>query len=354
MTRLLASAATVIFLASVACGRPGFTQEVEETEIRVLGNVQNTLQSSEIERPFFETELPAASEQAFKIEFRTMDETGIKGFEAARLLQLGTFDIMAMQLGYISGDAPFVQGVDLPGVAPTLEIEREVVNAYREKIATLLEEKYNGKLLALWPFPGQAFFCRPEITGLADLNGLKVRVHNPAVAVLIEEFGGSAVSLSFPEVYQALQRGVIDCAITGTLPGNTSNWHEVTEYLYPLYVGWSIQTHVANLDFWNALPPEAQDLLTTEFAKFEETNWEAGELYTQDGVNCNTGQGDCRYGTVQDMTLVEVREEDRQLLQETAETTVLPAWAEKCGSTYEDCGQVWNETVGAAIGLTIE
>lgn len=352
MTRLFVSAATAALLASMVVSVAA--EAVEKTSIRVLGNVQNTLQSSEIERPFFETELPAASEGAFTIEFRTMDETGIKGFEAVRLLQFGTFDIMAMQLGYISGDAPFVQGVDLPGIAPTLEIERKVVDAYRDRIGALLEEKYNGKLLALWPFPGQAFFCRSEIKGLSELDGLKVRVHNPAVANLIEALGGSAVSLSFPEVYQALQRGVIDCAITGTLPGNTSKWFEVTNYLYPLFVGWSIQAHVANLDFWNRLSPEAQDLLATEFAKFEQKNWDAGELYTEDGINCNTGQGECRYGTEETMTLVEVSEEDRQLLQQTAQKTVLPGWAERCASTYENCARVWNETVGAVVGLAVE
>ena len=44
------------------------------------------------------------------IQFRTMDELGQKGFQALRQLKAGVFDIMEMQLGYISGEDPFFQG----------------------------------------------------------------------------------------------------------------------------------------------------------------------------------------------------------------------------------------------------
>ena len=56
----------------------------------------------------------------FDVQFRTMDEVGLKGFDAMRMLSLDIFDVMAIQLGYVSGDEPFVLGLDLPGVAPDL------------------------------------------------------------------------------------------------------------------------------------------------------------------------------------------------------------------------------------------
>lgn len=320
-----------------------------EVDIRVLGNVQSTLQSKEIERPFFEKILSERSQGRFNVQFRTMDETGIKGFEAVRLLKMGVFDVMAMQLGYISGDVPFVLGLDLPGLAPTIEKERKFVDVYRASVAEILEKEYNGKLLALWPYPGQAFFCREEIKGLSGLRGLKVRVHNASVANLVKELGGSAVSLSFPEVYQALQRGVVDCAITGTLPGNTAHWYEVSDYLYPLYVGWSIQAHIANLDFWNKLSEADRQQLVELFAEFEEENWQAVAAYTEDGVNCNTGQGECRNGTVQKMKLVPVSDEDRALMQSTARAAVVPAWKQECEAKFAGCGEKWDETIGRIV-----
>ena len=90
-----------------------------EHQLTALGTFSNQLQSSEIERPFFE-DLPEKFDGRLAVEFRTSDEVGLSGFDAMRMLKLGIFDVMAIQLGYVSGDEPFVLGLDLPGIAPDL------------------------------------------------------------------------------------------------------------------------------------------------------------------------------------------------------------------------------------------
>ena len=56
----------------------------------------------------------------------------------------------------------------------------------------------------------------------------------------------------------ALQRNVVDCALTGTLSGNTAGWPEVSTHLYPLPVGWSLYYTAANLDTWQEFEPEVR------------------------------------------------------------------------------------------------
>ena len=51
------------------------------------------------------------------------------------------------------------------------------------------------------------------------------------------------------------------------------------------------------------------------------------------------------------MTLVPVSEDDIALRDKVLQETVLPNWAEQCGA---DCVATWNDTVGAAAGMTIQ
>ena len=54
------------------------------------------------------------------------------------------------------------------------------------------------------------------------------------------------------------------------------------------------------------------------------------------------------------MTLVPVTDADKARVAEISISAVLPEWAAKCEASYPGCTQIWNDTVGAARGLTIE
>lgn len=324
-----------------------------EHQLTALGTFSNQLQSSEIERPFFE-DLPEKFDGRLAVEFRTSDEVGLSGFDAMRMLKLGIFDVMAIQLGYVSGDEPFVLGLDLPGIAPDLELSRKVVDAWRDTFSTRLAEKYDATVLALWPFPGQVFFCKGELTGLSDLKGKKVRSFTPAMAQLIEYFGGTPVTMSFSEVYPGLQRGVADCGITATLSGNTAKWFEVTDTIYPLSIGWGIQANVVNNAFLDELSEADQTLLIESMKQLEDDMWELAVDSFADGVNCNTGQGTCTRGTPAQMKLTEIQEEDLEALRTATLEVVLPSWAESCDAVWPECSATWNEVVGPVVGMQVE
>ncbi|MCB2216318.1 TRAP transporter substrate-binding protein [Desulfofustis glycolicus] len=327
-------------------------QAADKVSIRALGGFTKQIQSTLVEQPFFE-ELATKHSDRLDVQFRTMDELGQKGFQALRQLKAGVFDIMEMQLGYISGEDAFFQGVDLVGVAPDVETARKVADAYREEFDSRLQKKFNGKLLAIWPYGDQVFWFKEKINGLDDFQGKKIRVFSRPMAEFVKHFGATGVSMAFPEVYTSLQRGVIDGAVTGALAGNTASWYEVANYLYPMPVGFSIQVHVANLDFWNKLDQQTRDLLTAEFQAMEDKLWQIGAEATQDGINCNTGVGDCKYGKPGNMTLISVSQEDRQRMKEAVEQAVLPEWVESATKTDEKAAAIWNETAGAAAGVTI-
>ena len=81
-----------------------------------------------------------------------------------------------------------------------------------------------------YPFPAQVFFCRDPIASLADLKGKRVRTPGGSQNDFVQAIGGAAGRdrLSRRST-RALERGVVDCAVTGTATGNGARWYEVTQ-----------------------------------------------------------------------------------------------------------------------------
>lgn len=325
--------------------------QAAEVNIRVLGWFGNQPQVDDVEIPFWKS-LEERTNGEFAATFRTINEVGLKGFESLRTLQSGAFDVVAMQLAYVGGDDPALVGADLPGLASDFDTVQEIAEAYRPVLAERLEEKFNGKLLMQWPFPPQILFCKEPIEKLSDLEGRKVRVNGAVISEMVKSWGATAVTLSGSEVYQALQRGLVECAATGSAYGNEYGWYEVANQLYMLPVGgYALVAHVARLDFWNGLSEEQQKTLMGEMETLEEQLWAMGEETHQDGVNCNTGQGECKSGKVGSMSVREPTEEDKQFFLTTLKEVALPTWLESCEADFPECRTRWNETVGEVVGI---
>jgi TRAP-type C4-dicarboxylate transport system substrate-binding protein len=251
-----------------------------------------------------------------------------------------------------------LKGVGLNG--PTVASSRDELPFWRETIPEAsdgqvtmdirkMEEGWNAKLLGFGGNPPQVVWCREELAGLEDLSGRKIRVFNATMTDFVQGVGGTTVNIPFAEVVPALQRGVVDCAITGSLSGNTARWWEVADYLYPLSAGWSINVHAMNLESWNALDPAVQEFLLEQFEGYEEKMWDTVQLATDEGVSCNIGEDPCTIGIKADMNLVPVEESEEAARQELLESAVLKGWARRCG---DECAAEWNDTVGELLGLT--
>ena len=300
--------------------------------------------------PFFTTELAQRSNGSVTTTFGSIEELGIRGPEVLRLLRLGMFDISEGTLSYMAGDDPHFDALDLPGITLTIDQQRAAVNAYRPVIARQMAEKFGVKLLTMSPVALQVFYCKGRIEGLASLAGKKVRTFNRGMSDLVEGAGGTTVNLPFAEVIPAMQRGVADCAITGTSAGNTARWWEVTDHLYMLPMGWSMTFFGANLRSWERLPAAVRAFLEPEFAALEDRMWAQAKADVDDGINCNAGRQPCRDGIVAapPMTLVPVAESDKARAQALLRDRVLVDWARRCGAA---CVREWNATVGPVAGV---
>jgi TRAP-type C4-dicarboxylate transport system substrate-binding protein len=155
--------------------------------------------------------------------------------------------------------------------------------------------------------------------------------------------------MAFAEVVPALNSGVVDCAVTGSLSGNTARWTEVTRSLYPMSLGWSINVLAVNLNTWNRLEPRVQQFILDQVKAYEDKMWQTLKAADAQADSCNFGRGECTMGRAANMTLVPVKPEEAAVHKRLVVGAVLANWARRCGA---ECTREWNNTVGRALGLT--
>lgn len=339
-----------IFGLSMALGLVASAGHAQELTVNVVGNLGITTQSKTIERPFWEAGIRKASDGRVAANFKPWNEMGLKGPEVFRLLADGVMNIATAQLGHHVGDAPINDATDLAGLSPTIEQFRKVTDAFRPSLAAFYADKLGLTLLTLQSFQAQILYCRDEFKGLKDLAGRKVRSSGASQADFIEYFGGTAVAMSFGEVQQGLQQGVIDCAITGTLGGYSAKWHEGAKFLYTLPINWGAGATVANKAWWDGLGEADRKLIQDQLASVETAMWDLNANENEIGIACNTA-GPCPMGDPAGMTRVDPTDADIALRDEAMRKAVLPGFKDRCGA---ECVATFNATIGPVAGLLIE
>ena len=325
---------------------------IAETEIRATGLVSTHKFHTALEQEFYAS-LPEKTGIPLAINFNPLDVMGVDMQDTLRMVRTGAFDIVQSTVGAAARDDAFLEGIDLIGVSTDMDQLADVIEAFRPELEKRVAEKFNAKPLAVWPYGPQVFYCNAEISSLDDFEGLKVRSYTASMSTLLEALGASPVTMSFKEVYPALQRGVVDCAITSPTSGNTGNWPEVTTHFLPLGISWSVNAHFINLDKWNSFSDEEKAKLETEFASFEQAFWDLARENNGWATACNTGGEGCENYTPFNMVLVEPSAEDQAKVTAATMEKVLPGWAESCDAGFADCSKIWNATVGAARGISL-
>lgn len=327
-----------------------FAADLPPTHVKVIGNYSTVAHVAKVEQEFWGKIVPEMSNGKVTSDYNHQDVMGIKDFQVLRLTKLGVTDFGVSDISKMAGDDPTFEGCDLAGLALDIDTARKVCEAWKPAMGRAMAKNFNTKLLALGTNPPQVFWCRDSVSGINDLKGRKIRVFNKTMADFIEAIGGTTISMAFGEVVPALQRGVVDCAVTGTTSGNSAGWPEVTTHLYPMYLGWSINFQAVNLDSWNRFSPEVQDFFLKAFAVLEDNMWATVAQSAAEADNCNTGKDPCTMGKKASMTIVPVSDADKAVHKKLMQEEVLVSWGKRCGKA---CAEEWNNTVGKVVDLSI-
>ncbi len=343
--RTLFGAALAVLLLPAFGG--ALAQDLPRQQFKAIGLNSPTVASSVNEIPFWRNTIPQASHDAISVDITPLDQMGIDDKTMLRLLKLGVMDFAGMDISKMAGDDPRFEGCDLAGLTLDIDKARAACAAWAPVLDRQMQRNWNAKLLAFGGNPPQVFWCRSVISGLEGLRGQKVRVFNNTMRDFLQGVGATAVSMAFAEVVPALNNGVVDCAVTGSLSGNTAGWTEVAKSIYPMSLGWSINALAVNLNTWNRMDARTQAFFLQQVKAYEDQMWNTLREASAQADNCNFNRQPCTMGRLANMTLVPVRPEEQAAHQRLVEGTVLTNWARRCGA---DCTGIGTRRSARRLG----
>ncbi len=101
-----------------------------------------------------------------------------------------------------------------------------------------------------------------EVRTPADMKHLKIRVPGSVVYMgFFRALGADPTSMSWSEVFTAIQQGTIDGQENGVSITSTSKMQEVQDYLTMWNYSYENDLFVASTEIWESLEPKTQELL---------------------------------------------------------------------------------------------
>lgn len=185
--------------------------------------------------------------------------------QITELVDMGAVQFAMASPGHLGKLIPEVQVFLLHFVfSDDEQINNEVLNddpELRAKFSELYAAK-RLKLLSVYSEGWQVWTTNKPIRHPDDFKGVKFRVMtSPLLLAAFNAYGASATPLPYSEVYSALQLNMIDGQENPVFAIEEMSFYEVTDWMiFPKHAPF-ITTSVTNLDFFDSLPPERQQLV---------------------------------------------------------------------------------------------
>ena len=186
----------------------------------------------------------------------------VKVPETMDAVRTGAVEMASIGLGIFAGLDPGLAEVPLlyDNVRANAAACRPSIELYNE----ILMGKMNQIALAAYTTGAQEMISKKPVKTLEDWKGLLVGATNPEGAALATSLGASPVVIMWTECYSNLEKGVVDCVLTSTQWTLISGLTDVADYVTMFYATPTFNTYLLNLDVWNKMPKNVQDILIEE------------------------------------------------------------------------------------------
>ena len=238
-------------------------------------------------------------------------------------VQSGTLEMATITTAVLQNFVPQSALLDLPFIFPSRKTAYDVLG----------DQEFQDKFFSFFPAKGfQAVgYTENEFRDITnsrhpihkpeDLKGLKIRVmKSPVYLDAFNQLGASAVPMAFPEIYNALQQGVIDGQENPLYTSILMKFTEVNKYATRTQHILTECIIVANLDFWNSLTPEQQKIFKEAGKVCIKVNREVSQSHFQKLPKLNISIDEyCRQNNVE---VVDLTEEERNAFAQAMK----PVW----------------------------
>jgi len=194
--------------------------------------------------------------------------------ESAKNVQLGTLEATIVSTSNLSSFLERLNVLSVPYVFKSIACSFSVVDGPvgQEFSATLLKD---ARLHVLgYPTFGarQLFNTKRRVVKVDDIKGLKIRAPDALLEATWRALGANPVPLPFPEVFNALQQGVIDGDANPLTSIQTFRWYESTKFVSFTNTAVGIGVFIINDAFLQKLPKAQQDVVLKAAAESIKVN----------------------------------------------------------------------------------
>lgn len=272
--------------------------------------------------------LEEATNGRVKIEF-FYQESLLSGMETLPGVADGRADMGFIADAYYPAELPLTTVVGIPFVTSNAEAQgRAFIDLYKNNKALREEWERQGVHVLTWaPVPSNIVAVKEPMDSLSDLKGRKIRGYG-YVSRALEAAGASVVSIAQPEVYEALQRGVLDGTSGASFDiAADRDYQEVAPHWVDINSGnYAITANVINRNVWESMPEDIRQAIE-----------KVSETYLEEYLDI--------LAEVEDAACDE-------LLKAGGDVTLLPesetrAWAEEVGPKIR---QEWADKAAKAAG----
>ncbi len=278
-----------------------------------------------------------------KLDVVSFPELGMTGTELIRLLSSGVLDAGEVVTGYVSGEFPLIEGAQMVGVYENTDQARRAYEAWMKLVAEPNAKQMGGVTISTLAFTSQLLWSKFPVNSLADIKGKKIRIFAKAQADYITALGGTGVSLPIADVYSALERGVIDAAITGPEIASGFKFHEVVQYVTDLLLGPGAGYVVVSEKAWRGLPPDIRKEFESLLPEMRKMSWDLLATDNKQHLDLCLSRGI--------KPTIPAKPEWIPELKKIAQTQVVPAWAARSGPKAVPA---FNEAIAPIVGFTLK
>lgn len=216
----------------------------------------------------FAEDVAKATGGKLKITVYAAGELPYKAPDVVRVVSSNQVQMGDVALGFASGDVPDLNVLQLPFLCTNYEQFDRAVPAVAAVADEQLMKKFGLAVGIHWTMPPQNFWLNRPITRLDGLKSLKVRAWNPEQVEMMKILGGSAISITSAEVIPALERKVIDGAITSALSANDWKAFEIVRTGYMVNMTMGHQVMLVNAAELAKLPAEVRATLMAKMKEY--------------------------------------------------------------------------------------
>jgi len=272
MTKILTTRAAVFGVLGVAC-----TMTAPATAQSVTWDLTNDYAASSLPGQvdqFFADRLAELSGGDIDLTLHLGGALGYSSQDAFDAVRTGAVDLADASTAFWGGIEPIFRLSSLPFLLASADESRLLYEAAREHYEAVLVEN-NQTLLYAVPWPPSGIWANAPLGSLDDLSGLEIRSYDATSTTTLDALGAAPVQLPWGDVVPQLAANAISAVLTSADGGISAQFWEHLDHFVEINYAMPLSMTTLNLDAYESLTPEQQEIVRTAAAEAEAFAWEA-------------------------------------------------------------------------------